>query len=424
MRSIGLDVGRQFAEAAAIEPGGEVHRLGRITASPAGLRAFAAGLGPDDAVVLEATANTWAIAELLAEHAGRVVVSNPLRTRAIAAAKTKTDQIDAATLAQLLAADYLPEVWQPDAATQALRRLVAHRAGLVRGRTGARNRVHAICARRLLSAPVSDLFGVAGRAWLDRLVLEPDERLALDAQMRLLATLEVEIDAAERAIAAHVLDDRRMRHLLTIPGVGLATAASLVAVIGDVGRFPRPHKLVSYLGLDPRVRQSGARPAFTGHISRAGQAHARGLLVEAAHAAVKVPGPLRGFFVRTRSRRGTGVAIVAVARKLTVLAWHLLTDDVDYRWAPAVRSAEKLRRLELLGGASKRFDLRGRREGVKARRTAELVRERVVLEQAEAAYVALVAARRGAHKKDAAATNGERLDGPALSGQGPAARRS
>jgi len=124
--------------------------------------------------------NTWAIAELLAEHAGRVEVSNPLRTRAIAAAKTKTDQIDAATLAQLLAADYLPEVWQPDPATRALRRLIAHRAGLVRGRTGARNRVHAICARRLLSAPVTDLFGVTGRAWLGRLELAADERLALD----------------------------------------------------------------------------------------------------------------------------------------------------------------------------------------------------------------------------------------------------
>ncbi len=185
-------------------------------------------------------------------------------------------------------------------------------------------------------------------------------------------------------------------------------------MIGDVGRFPRAQKLASYLGLDPRVRQSGARPAFTGHISRAGQAHARGLLVEAAHAAVKTPGPLRGFFLRTRGRRGTGVAIVAVARKLAVLAWHLLTDDVDYRWAPPVRSAEKLRRLELLGGAPKRFDLRGRREGVKVRRAAELVRERVVLEQAEAAYVAFVAARRPIRRKDAAAANGERLNGPAL----------
>lgn len=424
MRSIGFDVGRQFAEAAAIEPGGEVRRLGRISATPADLRAFAAGLGPDDAVVLEATANTLAIAELLAEHAGRVVVSNPLRTRAIAAAKTKTDQIDAATLAQLLAADYLPEVWQPDPATQALRRLVSHRAGLVRGRTGARNRIHAICARRLLSAPVSDLFGVKGRAWLERLDLQADERLALDAHLRLLDALEIEIEAVERAIAAQVVDDRRVRHLLTVPGIGLATAASLVAVIGDVGRFPRPHKLVSYLGLDPRVRQSGARPAFTGHISRAGQAHARGLLVEAAHAAVKTPGPLRGFFVRACGRRGTGVAIVAVARKLAVLAWHLLTDDVDYRWAPAVRSADKLRRLELLGGAPKRFDLRGRRDGVKARRAAELDREHAVLEQAEAAYVAFVAARRPTHRKDAAAANGERLDGPTLDGPGPAARRS
>jgi transposase len=148
------------------------------------------------------------------------------------------------------------------------------------------------------------------------------------------------------------------------------------------------------------------------------------LLVEAAHAALKVPDPLRGFFVRTCGQRGTGVAIVAFARKLTVLAWHLLTDDLDYRWSPAVRSAAKLRRLELLGGAPKRFDLRGRREGVKARRMAELVRERVVLEQAEAAYVAFVAARRKAPQKDAAATSGERLDGPALSGPGPAARRS
>ncbi len=263
---------------------------------------------------------------------------------------------------------------------------------------------------------MTDLFGVAGRSWLDRLKLAPDERLALDAQLRLLDALEVEIAAAERAIAGEVVDDPRVRHLLTVPGIGLATAASLVAVIGDVGRFPSAAKLVSYLGLDPRVRQSGTRPAFTGHISRVGQAHARGLLVEAAHAAVKTPGPLRAFFVRTRGRRGTGVAIVAVARKLTVLAWHLLHDDVDYRWAPAVRSAEKLRRLELLGGAPKRFDLRGRREGVKARRAAELVRERVVLEQAEAAYVAFVAARRAprntTRRKDAAAASGERLDGP------------
>jgi hypothetical protein len=112
MRSIGLDVGKRFAEVAIAEPGGRTRSGGRISATPESLRAFAATLGPDDQVVLEATTNTWPIVELLERHAGRVVVSNPLRTRAIADAMTKTDTIDAATLAELLAADYLPTVWQ------------------------------------------------------------------------------------------------------------------------------------------------------------------------------------------------------------------------------------------------------------------------------------------------------------------------
>jgi hypothetical protein len=94
------------------------------------------------------------------------VASNPLRTRAIAAAKRRTDDIDASTLAEPLAADHLPEVWVPDEATRRLRRLAAHRAGLVRDRTATRNRVTAILSRRLLRCPMTDPFGVAGRRWL------------------------------------------------------------------------------------------------------------------------------------------------------------------------------------------------------------------------------------------------------------------
>ena len=110
MRSIGLDVHRQFAEVAVAQGGQAVPSGHRFEATPAGLLAFARSLGKEDQVVLEATVNTWAIVDVLAAHAGRVVVSNPLRTRAIASAKVKTDKIDAATLAQLLAADFLPEV--------------------------------------------------------------------------------------------------------------------------------------------------------------------------------------------------------------------------------------------------------------------------------------------------------------------------
>lgn len=131
---------------------------------------------------------------------------------------------------------------------------------------------------------------MGGRSWLASLELPSDERLALDAALRIEAAIGAEVAAAERVIATTVVDDPRIRHLLTIPGIGFVTAAGILAVVGDITRFARPAKLVSYLGLDPRVRQSGDRPAHGGHISRQGQAHARGLLTEAAHAAVRAPG--------------------------------------------------------------------------------------------------------------------------------------
>jgi transposase len=416
MRSIGLDLGRHTGQAAAVEGSGRAASLGSVEVSPAGLAELARRLRPDDRVVIEAAANTWTIAELLAPHVGEVIVSNPLRTRAIAAAKVKTDEIDAATLAELLAADYIPAVWQPDQATLALRRLVSLRAGLVRGRTGERNRVAAIVGRRLATCPAADPFGVRGRAWLDGLELPADEQLALALHLRLHDAIAAEIELAERAIAAACAQRPGVRHMLSVPGIGFATAAALDATIGDVTRFPRPTKLVGYLGLDPRVRQSGAR-SYTGHISRAGQAHARAMLIEAAHAAVRCPGPLAGFYVRIKRRRGAGVAIVAVARKLAVLVWHLLTADVDYAWSPPSVTGAKIRRLELLAGGERHLSRAGMvRRGpgaAKAARKAQRARERAVLEAAQATYGRFVATRTRGARADAAAAKGERLDGPA-----------
>ncbi len=183
MRFIGLDIGRDFAHVAVVDGGGPARRLPRVGMGD-DFRAFAATLTANDAVALEASTNTWALVDLLGRHAGSVVVSNPLRTRAIASAKRKTDDIDAATLAELLAADYLPPVWQPDEATRRLRRLVSHRAGLVRDRTAVRNRVIAVLSRQLLRSPATDLFGVRGRTWLGSLELPPDERLTVDAALK------------------------------------------------------------------------------------------------------------------------------------------------------------------------------------------------------------------------------------------------
>lgn len=132
-RCIGLDVHREFAEVAIWE-GGLVRSAGQIKTTPEEIRLFAESLAPSDEVALEATCNTHAIARLLERHVARVVVSNPAKTRAIAEAKVKTDKVDAAVLAELLAADYLPGVWVADDETHALRRQVARRAHITAGR--------------------------------------------------------------------------------------------------------------------------------------------------------------------------------------------------------------------------------------------------------------------------------------------------
>ena len=281
----------------------------------------------------------------------RVVISNPMKTRAIAEAKVKTDKVDAAILARLLAADYLPAVWMPDERTQALRRQVARRAHLVRQRTRLKNQVQAILQRNLIpKPPASDLFGIKGRCWLSNQPLPPDEQLAVEALLRQLDFHGQERRIIDSALGRIALERGEVKRLMTIPGVDATVALSIAAAVGDFHRFAAPGRLVSYLGLNPRVRQSGGAPASHGRITKHGRAHARGMLVEAAWVAVRTPGPLRAFYERIRSRRGTQIAVVATARKLAVVCWHLVIKDEDYAFGRPSLTEKKLRALELRAG--------------------------------------------------------------------------
>src|SRR6266540_2053869 len=293
MRTIGLDVHREFCEVAILE-GGVARAGGQIATTPEALRLFAQSLAKTDEVAIEATGNTFAIARLLEQHVARVVISNPLRTRAIAEAKVKTDKVDARVLAELLAAGYLPGIWWPDEKLQSLRRLVARRSGIVRERTRLKNQVQAILHRNLLPrCPAADLFGKKGRAWLAEQPLPVDEQIAVGSALRRLDVAGEELALVEHELAQVGLQSEDVKRLLTIPGVDRTVALSLVAAIGEIARFPDSRRLVSYLGLDPRVRQSGNQPAHHGRISKQGRAQARGMLVEAAWACAKTPRPPR-----------------------------------------------------------------------------------------------------------------------------------
>ena len=408
-RVIGMDIHRTFAEVVFWEDG-KLRPAGRISMTQAGLEAFGHGLGTEDEVVIEATGNAMAVVRVLSPYVRRVIVANPLQVKAIARAHVKTDKIDAGVLASLRAAGFLPEIWLPDADTECRRRLVARRNQVVRHRTRIKNEVHAILHAHLVPpCPHAELFGRLGRIWLCRQLIPGDEAAAIERHLRELDRLGEDLAGLDREIAQAAVDDPAVKRLLTITGVNLIVAAGLVAAIGDVRRFADPQKLVSYVGLNPRVRQSGLGLAQHGRISKRGRSHARAMLVEAAWAAAKAPGPLRAFFLRIRARRGHQIAAVAVARKLAVLCWHLLTKSADYQWARPALVANKLRSIELQAGQPAR---KGNNRGAAYAYNIKELRDREIelARHAEQAYERFVSRwqRRGNSAPRTGAANEER----------------
>jgi len=385
-RAIGLDVHRDFCEVAIAE-NGQIRSCGRIVTVPEQLELFAASLGPRDRVALEVTGSAWEVARILEPHVARVVVVSPADT-GIRQARAKTDRLDARALARLLAAGQLDAVWSPDERCRVMRRRLSRREQLVRSRSRAKNEIHAILVRRLKGKPpMSDLFGVKGLKWLTELELPLEETETREACMRHIEFLDREIAAVERQIATEALHSPEIRRLMTVPGVNVICTATFMAAVGDIRRFPTSRKLVGYLGLDPKVYQSGSAPATGGRISKQGSPSARWALVEAAWNVVRQPGPMHAFYARIRARRCGQVAAVAVARKLGCLFWCLLTRGEDYAHQQPTLTAKKLRLLEVRAGAP---TLKGKQTGVWANRAALRDAERKLAEQAEASYKRVV----------------------------------
>jgi transposase len=376
-----MDVHRDFCEVAILDGCGG-RRRGRVPTTSENLQLFAQSLAPDDKVALEVTGNAWEIARILEPHVARVIVVSPGDT-GIRQARAKTDRLDALALAKLLAAGSLDAIWVPDERTRVMRRRLARRGQLVTARTRVKNEVHAVLMRRLKGRPpASDLFGIKGRRWLAEQLLPVEERETVDAGLRQIAFLDAEIAEVERLIALDALQWPDVKRLMTVPGVNVIVAATFLAAVGDIGRFASARKLVGYLGLDPKVRQSGESAAKHGHISKQGSATGRHALVEASWSAVRQPGPLRAFYQRVRARRGHQIAIVAAARKLACLFWCMLTRGQDYAYGQPSLTRRKMRRLEIAAGAPR---YQGK-AGIWATNKAMAQAERALAQQAELAY--------------------------------------
>lgn len=354
LRFVGCDVHKRTAVFTILLEDGTLFATYTVPVTRESLTAFAERqLSAGDRLAMEATSNTWAVAGVLWPFVKEIVISNPLRTRAIAEAKIKTDKVDSRVLAELLRCDYLPRVWQPDAETQRLRRLTHRRAALVSDRTRLKNRLHSILHHTLVPLPEYELFSKRGIAWLRQLPLGEEEALARDSDLRLLEQTEMEIAELEQRLAREAWQDGKVRLVMSIPGIDYTVAQTCLAAIGDISRFANAKKLAAYLGLNPSTRQSGTH-CYHGKITKQGNAHARWLLVQAAQHLGQYRGPLGQSMRRIIKRKNRNVAVVACARKLAVLLWHVLTSGEPFRYAPARSLETKYARLRVRATGQRR----------------------------------------------------------------------
>ena len=354
MTFTGLDLHKKEVEAVLLAEDGRILHRSRFPATRAALEAFAAARlsSRDSIVAVEATTNTWPVAAILQPLVHKLVVSNPLRTKAIASAKIKTDKVDALVLAQLLRADYLPEVWIPDGPTRLMRQRSTERAMLSADRTRIKNRIHSVLHQRLIAAPSPDLFSMKNIAWLKALPLDPFGRDSLDRHLRQLDRVEQELLALTSQIAVHAHQTPAVKLLMTLP---VWTLPSPKPSSRPWAMFPiqdsRSSRILSRAGpFHPPIR----RPLLsrTDHKTRSPSCPlAAGSGRAACGPASRTP---RRFLPPHRQKEDRNVAVVAVAHKLVVLAWHMLHNNEPYRYAQPKTLQAKLSRLRILATQQKR----------------------------------------------------------------------
>lgn len=337
----GIDIHKRYQTLCVLDSSGKVVMEHRRL-STEGLLAVLDELDRPISVALEATLHWAWLHDRLSERGCTVEVAHPADVKLISKARCKTDPIDARKLADLLRSDLLPTIWVPDAVTRANRKLLRGYAFQVRTRTRFKNRIHAYLAELNLTSPKTDLFGKAGRQWLESLELPTEVGYQVEVLIELLDALEVRIRRTSKRITERVELTPEAQLLKTVPGIGDKTAMLMWAEIGDIERFATAHQLTSFAGLVPTTRSSGGRTTH-GSLPRTGSPWLRWALVETTQTLKMKPGPVRAQFTRLARAKGNSKATVAAARKLCNYLYWMLKDNVTYdEWLRRRSHAEVL----------------------------------------------------------------------------------
>jgi transposase len=286
--------------------------------------------GPTE-IVIESTCSWYWLHDLLKAHNFDVVISNPLKTKAIASAKIKNDKVDSHMLAQLLRADLIATVHVCNLKTRKLKELLRHRQRLVRDATRMKNRIHMLLMKNNISFAVRDLFGVKGMKCLKATDLPSYHQQQLKSYLSLYDCLTEQIEPLTKQVRELAQQDPIAQLLMTIPGIGPITAMFIIAEIEDISRFPSYRNLSSYAGLVPCLDAS-ADKSRTGRITKQGSPYLRSALVEAAHVIPRMKKTRLNVFFRKRIvRAGYQKAIVATAHKMLQVVYYVLKNQTPYQ---------------------------------------------------------------------------------------------
>jgi transposase len=289
---------------------------------------FYAALSSPVRVGIEATGHTRWFERMLAELGHELWIGDAAEIRASMVRKQKTDARDAAHLLDLLLSERFPRIWRPTLEERDLRQLVWHRQKLVWMRNAVGNQLHALAMGEGVCRK-KKLFTKKGRAELESLALGPWASHRRQELLKMLDQLDESLHELDQAVEQQAEQNADAVRLMTHPGVGPVTSLAFVLTIGPVARFERSKQVVSYLGLNPREHSSGGRQRL-GAISKQGNPMMRSLLVEAGHTAARLDADLRQDYQRLKQRRGSGVAKVAMARKLAVRMYWMLRSPASY----------------------------------------------------------------------------------------------
>ena len=333
MEYMGIDHHSQYFIAVLADDNGKELRKDRVSMDRNSIRHYFKQFQGDElAVAMEASYGWSYFYDEVKAMVREVKMAHPLKTKAIAEARIKTDTLDAATLAHLLRADLIVEAYAPDRTTRGKKNLLRYRSALVKTRTMLKNRVHALLSAHHIEdrqfRDLTDKFGKQGREYMDKLLLQGHDRKILSEYLSVIDTLDEKIKTAEKLIGEEFRRDEICRLLETIPGVGKILAVTIRYEIDDIGRFLSAQKLCSYAGLVPSTYSSGGK-TYQGKITKQGNRWLRWAMIEAAQQATRIDPWLSEVYERI-AKKGKKKARVAVARKLLEIVYRIWKEKRPY----------------------------------------------------------------------------------------------